>query len=279
MRPAITFTLLCLFLKTSVAKPSRAIELADAEVGRINTALGYSTILQFDSRPTSVVLGDQDGFKVEYVGNSLTLKPLAAGGKTNLFVFTDYERFSFQITVGARALVDYVVQVKRKRMPGSTFKQIETPVPNTPESEAHEGNMTTNVLNAKSQCGGILLSLDSIAYAPNRTWALLTFRLTQVEGKRTQSLNFKAEDLALRLNGKVVQIETLYLEHLHIPQDGSPNRGSVLFRLKSKNLTSKLQLVFTNETLKPEGCKEIKVSLGPTKPIQKVVPKHESNIR
>jgi len=43
-------------------KTPRIVTQADSEMVTINTALGYTTLIQFDARPTSAVLGDQDGF-------------------------------------------------------------------------------------------------------------------------------------------------------------------------------------------------------------------------
>jgi len=78
----------------------------------IHTALGFSTILEFESKPTSAVLGDQDGIKLEYVGNSITLKPLIGGSHTNLFVFTEIDRYNFTIQTRSSSLVAYIVRIK-----------------------------------------------------------------------------------------------------------------------------------------------------------------------
>lgn len=70
---------------TAFAKEPRTLTFSESDVGQVQLAVGYSTILQFDSRPTSAVLGDQDAFKVEYLGNSLTLRLVHERGHTPTF--------------------------------------------------------------------------------------------------------------------------------------------------------------------------------------------------
>src|SRR5260221_731277 len=105
--------LICLLLCISVpldsyAKNLRQLQFNENQVAEIHTALGFSTILEFPSRPISAVLGDQDSFKLEYVGNSITIKPLVAHAKSNLFVFTEFERFNCTLRAGSSDDVDYV---------------------------------------------------------------------------------------------------------------------------------------------------------------------------
>lgn len=96
-------------------KKARSLALKDGDVGEVRTALGYSTILQFDLDLTSVVVGDQDSFKVEYVGDGLTIKPVVSGVKSNLFVFTDYDRFNFKIIGTSADQADFLVMLSRGR--------------------------------------------------------------------------------------------------------------------------------------------------------------------
>ena len=65
----LTLLAVCMLTRAVEAKTPRTVILSEAEVAPIYAALGYTTMLQFDGRPTSAILGDQDAFKIEYVGN------------------------------------------------------------------------------------------------------------------------------------------------------------------------------------------------------------------
>jgi hypothetical protein len=233
--------------------------------------MGYSTILQFDSRPTSVVLGDQDGFKVEYVGNSLTIKPVAHGGKTNMFVFTDYDRFNFRVIVGQAQLVDYVIQVKRKRTKeaGIGFNPAQvsgSSDPSVPGLDEARGNMVTMSLGRSARCEDIKLTVDSFSYPKGHSWAVIALTLSK-DGRG--EIGFNAEDLFLTLGAKPLPVETLYLEKLQIAAGAEPTRGSMLFQLKSPKLVSKLHLTFRPEAIRNSHCKALKVNLGSSKTTNK----------
>src|SRR5256885_2332440 len=103
----------------ALARSGRTVILRETDVAEIKTVIGYSTLLQFDSRPTSVVAGDQDAFKVEYVGQGLSIKPLLPNISTNLFIFTDYDRFSFRVSSSRTGVPDYYVRVRRRPQPGA----------------------------------------------------------------------------------------------------------------------------------------------------------------
>ena len=45
-------------------------------------------------------------------GNSITLKPLIGGTRTNLFVYSDYGRYNFSILTGSSQAVDYIVRIR-----------------------------------------------------------------------------------------------------------------------------------------------------------------------
>lgn len=49
--------------------------------------MGFSSVLEFDSAPTRVVLGDSQSFQVERLECSLVVRALAPYGTTNLFVY------------------------------------------------------------------------------------------------------------------------------------------------------------------------------------------------
>lgn len=49
--------------------------------------LGFSSILEFDSPPTRIVLGDATSFQVERLESSLVVRTLITAGVSNMFVY------------------------------------------------------------------------------------------------------------------------------------------------------------------------------------------------
>ena len=243
----------------AIAKPTRTMELFEADVGQVHASLGYSTILQFDAHPTSAVLGDQDAFKVEYVGNSLTIKPLVPGARTNLFVFTDYERFSFRLVTGASGQVDYVVRVKRKRSKSSSSFYDDSTYGEDVASE----KMTTISVNRAATCRSTSLAVESFSYPKAKPWVVVHFAVSQ--GEKGKGFEFKPESLVLVRGKELVPIETLYLETASIPANDTKIKGSLLVRRESPQQSSALTLVFAPEHFKGNRCAPLKVRLNSRK--------------
>lgn len=105
--------LLILFLFPSIAF---AIEIPPATFP-VFLRSGFSSILEFESSPTRVVLGDSQSFQVERLERSIIIKTLAAYASSNLFVyFKDAPTRLFVLTASEDAQPTY-------------YKKFETPVP------------------------------------------------------------------------------------------------------------------------------------------------------
>ena len=90
----------------------REVEANDRVMKTIHLTLGRSTILRFSDRPVKVVAGNSNYFNVEYIGNDLTIQPLA-NVETNLFVYTQNKlNYGFHLKVGGSAEYDDVVIVR-----------------------------------------------------------------------------------------------------------------------------------------------------------------------
>ncbi len=100
----------------------RHIECHEEKIITIRTAIGIATIIQVPDRPNSVVVGDQDKFKVEYLEQAITIKPLQSGAKSNLYIYTDYRRYNVQLVTGSEHFADYVVYLENEK-PKVTSKQ------------------------------------------------------------------------------------------------------------------------------------------------------------
>lgn len=87
----------------------RRVAVQGDQIVTVQTSLGIATIIQVPDRPNSVVVGDQDSFKVEYLDQAITIKPLSGGAKSNLYIYTDWRRFNVALISGSEAVADYVV--------------------------------------------------------------------------------------------------------------------------------------------------------------------------
>ena len=87
----------------------RRVEVEKDQIVKIKTAIGIATIIQVPDRPNSVVVGDSNSFKVEYLDQAITIKPVARGARSNLYIYTDWRRFNVELITGNDATADYVV--------------------------------------------------------------------------------------------------------------------------------------------------------------------------
>src|ERR1019366_1555630 len=78
----------------------RKLHLKHDDIALVHTAIGIATIIQVPDRPTSVVLGDLSAFKVEYLDNAITIKPLSHLAKSNLYIYTEARRFNVSLATG-----------------------------------------------------------------------------------------------------------------------------------------------------------------------------------
>jgi hypothetical protein len=114
----VPFAIFLLFL-TAHADSSRVrkIEVKNDQIVTIRTAIGVATIIQVPDRPTSLVVGDSEAFKIEYLDQAITIKPLRSNAKSNLYIYTDWKRFNVQLVTGPEAAADYVVYLAVPRQP------------------------------------------------------------------------------------------------------------------------------------------------------------------
>lgn len=93
----------------------RRVPVQGDQIVTVRTSVGIATIIQVPDRPNSVVVGDQDSFKVEYLDQAITIKPIAGGAKSNLYIYTDWKRFNVELVSGSEGLADYVVYLENPK--------------------------------------------------------------------------------------------------------------------------------------------------------------------
>lgn len=112
MFPRIVFAVLMFLLPLSTWARVRTVEVKKDQIVTVRTALGVATIIQVPDRPNSLVVGDQSAFKVEYLDQAITIKPLHGSARSNLYIYTDYRRFNVQLVSGPEISADYVVYLE-----------------------------------------------------------------------------------------------------------------------------------------------------------------------
>ena len=105
-------TLFLLVASAHAENRVRRIAVQGDQIVAVKTAMGVATIIQVPDRPNSVVVGDQEAFKVEYLDQAITIKPLHGGAKSNLYIYTDWKRYNVQLITGAQSSADYVVYLE-----------------------------------------------------------------------------------------------------------------------------------------------------------------------
>lgn len=110
-----TLSLSILFASSGFAQIRKATSKED-EISTVKTALGIATILQLPEVIQSAIIGDQSGFKIEYLEKAVTIKPLRWGAKTNLYLVTESRRFNIRLVTGSQDAADYIVYLKKPEL-------------------------------------------------------------------------------------------------------------------------------------------------------------------
>lgn len=112
MRIAFLIHLFAFFLALNAEASVRTVALKNDELLTVKAALGIATIVQVPAAIQSAIIGDQSGFKVEYLDRAVTIKPLRYGAKTNLYLITESRRFNLRLVTLSQDVADYVVYVR-----------------------------------------------------------------------------------------------------------------------------------------------------------------------
>ncbi len=219
--------LLSSFLWSSVSVAQvRKVAIKIDDILTVKAALGIATIIQLPETIQSAIIGDLSGFKVEYLDRAVTIKPLRAGVKTNLYLVTEKRRYNVRLVTLNQASADYIVYVK-------TLDQV---VPS---------NRWTKI-GKSLQIDGIKLSVERVGLSESG-FILIDARLATTS---SQSLSLKPSDFEVRQSGNSKVINGLFLSDLKISK-GKPvligislaksdlvSKKPVTIELKSRNTFS-----------------------------------------
>jgi hypothetical protein len=196
----LAFSLLT--LNSNASHRVRRVPVQGDQIVTVRTSIGIATIIQVPDRPNSVVVGDQDAFKVEYLDQAITIKPLSGGAKSNLYIYTDWKRYNVELVSGQEAVADYVVYLDNPKE--------KNVAPSSPEFGIKWTNFKNTLRNDSLQ-----LNVKRVGRA--KDGVLLVEFL--VSSKKREV--FKPEWLWVTQDGETRPIQNLFLSALETyPQRG-----------------------------------------------------------
>ena len=147
----------------------KSVSTKPDEIVNVKLGLGIATIVQLPESIQSVVIGDQSGFKVEYLDHAVTIKPLRYAAMTNIYLTTLSRRYILRLKTGRAAQADYILYVKDHRENEvAHWKPIDKSV--------SSGSATLNLKRVGATRAGFLLvdmklsSKDKISLSPDSVW-------------------------------------------------------------------------------------------------------------
>lgn len=166
-----------LTLNSNASERVRRVPVRGDQIVTVRTSIGIATIIQVPDRPNSVVVGDQDSFKVEYLDQAITIKPLAGGAKSNLYIYTDWKRYNVELVSGSEAVADYVVYLENPKEKPVTGSSADTGIKWTDfKNHLRSDSLELHVKRLGRTIDGILLvefiitSKKKEAFRPDWLW-------------------------------------------------------------------------------------------------------------
>lgn len=230
------------------ASKNRTLRLDETRIGVVRTALGYSTLVQFDSRPSSVILGDQDAFKVEQVGNALAIKPLVRGAKSNLFAMTEGGRFNFRLVTGAAEDVDFTVRVTTRATAAKPLVVGGTA----------SDTLAERWIDKTASQHGVTLTVEALAW-PNSLSCLVIRFYVKVTNPGTP-VRLEPGDISLSERRREIPVDALYLDRLNLDEAHPLLRGTLIARQRDIGAARTLRLTFAPDSLLGKSPRYLRVS-------------------
>lgn len=218
MKYIFTF-LIFLFCAQGFTTPIKTVRYIQDDILNVNTALGIATIIQLPETIQSIIIGDQSGFKVEYLDKAVTIKPLRWGAKTNLYLITEKGRYNLRLHTERQEQADFIIYV---------------------DTTKEEERVTWRSLNKKVQTDGWTFEVLKIGKSKSGFFILTG----KIQCRECRSI--KPENLWVFQESKSKVINGLYLSKL-IPTTKNPVEFGI--SLASTDLKEKkpLQLQFKGE--------------------------------
>ena len=221
----------------------RRIEVRGDQIVTVKTSMGIATIIQVPDRPNSVVVGDQAAFKVEYLDRAITIKPLNAKAKSNLYVYTDWRRFNVQLVTGAQASADYVVYLENERKPEKaevSWSPLRRILKN--------GNITFETLRIGHAAGQLLGHSPGQLLSHSPGHAKMGPVLIEFEIRSSKKERVNPEWLWLTQRGVTKPIHSLFLSGIDLtPSEGV--HGTIQVLLSDIDPSENIQIEFRRKQI------------------------------
>lgn len=218
----ILFVFAIIAINSNGAERVRRVTVQGDQIVTVRTSIGIATIIQVPDRPNSVVVGDQDSFKVEYLDQAITIKPLSDGAKSNLYIYTEWKRFNVELVSGSEAIADYVVYLEnpKEKLPERSI--VDTGIRWTPfKNSLRNESLQLEVKRLGKTRDGILL---------------IEFLVTSKKKEE-----FKPEWIWLTQNGEMRAIHNLFMSSLESTPQRSIN-GILQVREADLNPTEAMRI-------------------------------------
>jgi hypothetical protein len=173
----------------------RKVAIKIDDIVTVKTALGIATIIQLPETIQSAIIGDQSGFKVEYLDRAVTIKPLRSEVKTNLYLITEKQRYNVRLVTLAQASADYIVYFKSPGLMSLLSKWTK--------------------IEKSQQLDDVKFSIERVGLS-ERGFILIDARITTTS---SQSLSLKPDDFEIKQGGRSKVINGLFLSDLKISKN------------------------------------------------------------
>lgn len=193
----------------------RKVMMKPDEILTVKAALGIATIIQLPETIQSAIIGDQSGFKVEYLDRAVTIKPLRWGVKTNLYLVTEKRRYNLKLLTLAQNTADYIVYIK------------------SPEQASISTKWTT--IEKSQEYDFAKLSIERVGVTASG-FILIDAKISI---DSTQDLRIKPEDFEVRQEGSSKVINGLFLSDTKVTKKDPVIVG---LSLSKTDLTTKKSL-------------------------------------
>ena len=172
--------LFTLFLPMSLLAHVKSITPRPDELLKVKTAIGIATIIKTPDTIQSAIIGDQSGFKIEYIDKAVTIKPLRPGARTNLYLITGKQRFNLTLVPAHQDQADYVIYIKDKIViPKVTWQKFVR--------EVHSDTLTMKITRIGVSSAGVVLLDENISSSTYQVIRPQDFWLYQ--GKDSKTIN------------------------------------------------------------------------------------------
>lgn len=229
MRIAILIHLFAALLAFDADAHVKSVTPRQDELLLIKTALGIATIVQTPLPIQSAIIGDQSGFKVEYLDRAVTIKPLRYGAKTNLYLMTEKKRFNLRLVTLTQDQSDYVVYIK---------------------DEKANADVSWKPFEKEVFSGGARLKINRVGQSPHG-YLLIEARLSS-----ETPISVKPEDFWILQNGHSKIIDSLFISSLTITPKKPASIGISISKadlVRNRPIALQLKITKTLSIQFPEG--------------------------